>query len=69
MPRGGTLFDPASKKPYRISRSGLELFHDCPRFFYYDKRPGLSRPAGFPFNLNAAVDVLLKREFDAYRYK
>lgn len=69
MPRGRTLFDPASKKPYRISRSGLELFHDCPRCFYYDKRLGLSRPAGFPFNLNSAVDALLKREFDAYRDK
>jgi len=67
MPRTRNLFDPESTKPYRISRSGLELFHDCPRCFYYDKRLGHSRPAGFPFNLNSAVDALLKREFDAFR--
>ncbi|MFM8985803.1 MAG: PD-(D/E)XK nuclease family protein [Planctomycetia bacterium] len=67
MPRARSLFDPASTKPYRISRSGLELFHDCPRCFYYDKRLGHSRPPGFPFNLNSAVDALLKREFDGFR--
>jgi hypothetical protein len=67
MPSRRNLFDPKSEKPYRISRSGLELFHDCPRCFYYDKRLGHSRPAGFPFNLNSAVDALLKREFDAFR--
>jgi hypothetical protein len=67
MPRGRNLFDPSSTKPYRISRSGLELFHDCPRCFYYDKRIGHARPPGFPFNLNSAVDALLKREFDDYR--
>jgi RecB family exonuclease len=67
MPRSRNLFDPESTKPYKISRSGLELFHDCPRCFYFDKRLGLSRPPGFPFNLNSAVDALLKREFDAFR--
>ena len=67
MPRPRNLFDPRSTTPYRISRSGLELFHDCPRCFYFDKRLGHGRPAGFPFNLNSAVDALLKREFDAFR--
>lgn len=67
MPRSRNLFDPESTKPYKISRSGLELFHDCPRCFYFDKRLGLPRPPGFPFNLNSAVDALLKREFDAFR--
>lgn len=67
MPRSRNLFDPQSTEPYKISRSGLELFHDCPRCFYFDKRLGLPRPPGFPFNLNSAVDALLKREFDAFR--
>jgi hypothetical protein len=67
MPRSRNLFDPESTKPYRISRSGLELFHDCPRCFYFDKRIGHARPPGFPFNLNSAVDALLKREFDDFR--
>lgn len=40
---------------------------ECPRCFYLDRRLGISRPAGFPFNLNSAVDTLLKTEFDRYR--
>lgn len=61
------LFDPKSDKPFPLSRSKVELFLDCPRCFYLDRRLGPGRPAGFPFNLNSAVDTLLKREFDGYR--
>jgi len=61
------LFDPDSSAPFALSRSKVELFLECPRCFYLDRRLGIARPAGFPFNLNAAVDALLKREFDAYR--
>lgn len=32
-----------------------------------DRRLGVARPAGFPFNLNSAVDLLLKKEFDIHR--
>jgi hypothetical protein len=32
-----------------------------------DRRVGVSRPQGFPFNLNSAVDTLLKKEFDIHR--
>ena len=63
------LFDPRSDKPFALSRSKIELFVDCPRCFYLDRRLGISRPAGFPFNLNSAVDTLLKTEFDEYRKK
>lgn len=28
---------------------------------------GVSRPSGFPFSLNSAVDTLLKQEFDIHR--
>ena len=61
------LYDPASEKPFALSRSKVELFLDCPRCFYLDRRMGIARPAGFPFNLNSAVDALLKTEFDRYR--
>ena len=37
------------------------------RCFYLDRKLGISRPPGFPFNLNSAVDNLLKNEFDFYR--
>jgi len=58
------LFDPDSDKPFALSRSKVELFQDCPRCFYLDRRLGIARPPGFPFNLNSAVDALLKTEFD-----
>lgn len=65
--RTRNLYDPGSPKPFRISRSKIDLFLKCPRCFYQDRRLGVPRPAGFPFNLNSLVDTLLKREFDHYR--
>lgn len=65
--RTRNLYDPASSTPYKLSRSKLELFLNCPRCFYLDRRLGVGQPPGFPFNLNSAVDQLLKAEFDGYR--
>jgi hypothetical protein len=62
-------YDPKRKGPYRISRSKIDLFVECPRCFFIDQRMGVMRPASFPFNLNSAVDALLKKEFDSYRAK
>jgi len=56
-----------SKEPFKISRSKIDLFISCPRCFYLDRKLGVGRPPGFPFNLNSAVDTLLKKEFDIYR--
>ena len=67
MARKRNLYDPSSPEPYRLSRSKLEDFLRCPRCFYLDRRLGVAQPPGFPFNLNSAVDELLKREFDGYR--
>jgi hypothetical protein len=61
------IFDPQSKQPYKLSRSKLDLFLNCPRCFYMDRRLGVGQPPGYPFNLNSAVDALLKREFDIHR--
>ena len=61
------LFDPKSREPFTVSRSGIDLFVQCPRCFYIDKRLGTGRPPGFPFSLNSAVDALLKKEFDTHR--
>lgn len=52
---------------WRLSRSKIDLFMECPRCFYIDNRLGTARPPGFPFNLNSAVDHLLKKEFDIHR--
>lgn len=61
------LFDPGSSEEYKISRSKIELFTQCPRCFYMDARLGVSRPSIPAFTLNNAVDVLLKNEFDILR--
>jgi CRISPR/Cas system-associated exonuclease Cas4 (RecB family) len=54
-------------EPFKLSRSKIDLFIECPRCFYLDRRLGVGRPPGFPFNLNSAVDFLLKKEFDIHR--
>src|SRR3990167_8121485 len=53
--------------PLKISRSGLKLFLECPKCFWLDVRHKIKRPPGYPYTLSAAVDYLVKREFDGYR--
>ncbi|MDP3883073.1 MAG: PD-(D/E)XK nuclease family protein [Candidatus Staskawiczbacteria bacterium] len=61
------LYGENLKEPFKISRSKIDLFIECPRCFYFDRKLGISRPPGFPFSLNSAVDTLLKQEFDIHR--
>lgn len=65
--RARNIFDPKSSQPFSLSRSKLELFTECPRCFYIDRRLGVGRPDTAPYTLNSAVDTLLKAEFDYYR--
>lgn len=67
--RTRNIFDPSSGELFPLSRTKLQMFLDCPRCFYLDRRLGISQPSGPPFTLNVAVDELLKREFDEYRAK
>ncbi len=67
--RTRNIFDPNSSEPFRISRSKIDLFMNCQLCYYLDARLGVSRPPGFPFALNSAVDTLLKKEFDIHRTK
>lgn len=62
-------YDPSasSGEPFRLSRGRISNFLDCPRCFYLDRKLGVAQPPGFPFNLNSAVDKLLKKEFDIHR--
>lgn len=62
-----TTFDPTSPEPFKVSRSKIDLFCECPRCAYLDLRLGVKRPSGPSFTLNNAVDELFKREFDAHR--
>lgn len=62
-------FDPASKEAFKVSRSKIDFFVDCPRCFYMEARHGVKRPSMPSFTLNLAVDALLKKEFDVHRTK
>ena len=52
---------------YAISRSKIDLFINCPRCFYLDRKLGLAQPSMPGWPLNSAIDYLLKQEFDYYR--
>ncbi|HXY18061.1 MAG TPA: PD-(D/E)XK nuclease family protein [Candidatus Nitrosopolaris sp.] len=60
-------YKPGQKEPFKISRSKIDLFIQCPRCYWLDARLKISRPSGPPFTLNSAVDQLLKQEFDSLR--
>ncbi len=62
-------FDPSSSEPFKVSRSKIDLFTECPRCAYLDMRLAVKRPSMPAFTLNNAVDELLKREFDIHRAK
>lgn len=58
-----------SNKPIKLSPNSLSLYYECPLCFWLEKKMGIKRPQPYPYALNAAVDVLLKEEFDKYRKK
>ena len=60
-------YRPGQKEAFKVSRSKIELFMQCPRCFWLDARLKLKRPSGPPFRINSAIDELLKKEFDAHR--
>lgn len=62
-------YRPGQKTPYKLSRSKIELFMQCPRCFWLDVRLKITRPNSPPFNINKAIDELFKKEFDSYRAK
>ncbi len=62
-------YQPGQAEPYKVSRSKIELYKQCPRCFWLDARRKISRPNTPPFNINKAIDELFKKEFDVYRLK
>lgn len=62
-------YQPGQATAYKISRSKIELYKQCPRCFWLDARLKISRPSGPPFNINKTIDELFKKEFDSYRVK
>ncbi len=64
---GKWIYQPNSNTPFRLSRTKIDMFMQCPRCFYLDRRLGLGHPSMPGFSLNTAVDELLKKEFDLLR--
>jgi len=62
-------YKPGQTAPFKVSRSKIELYMQCPRCFWLDVRLKIKRPDGPPFNINKAIDELFKKEFDGYRKK
>ncbi len=62
-------YQPGQKTAFKVSRSKIELFKQCPRCFWLDARLKITRPNSPPFNINKAIDELFKKEFDSYRIK
>jgi len=54
---------------WKLSRSKIDLFVECPRCFYLDNKLGIKRVQFPSFLLNSAVDTLFKKEFDIHRAK
>lgn len=67
-PKRGPAYNYGGSK-WKLSRSKIDLYTECPKCFYLDNKLGVKRPPGFPFALNSAVDELLKKEFDILRKK
>ncbi|MDQ5932180.1 MAG: nuclease family protein [Patescibacteria group bacterium] len=60
-------YEPGQTAPYKVSRSKIELFTQCPRCFWLDVRYKITRPSSPPFNINKTIDELYKKEFDVHR--
>lgn len=60
-------YQPGQQAAFKVSRSKIELYKQCPRCFWLDVRLKITRPNTPPFNINKAIDELFKKEFDKYR--
>ena len=58
---------PGQTDVFKVSRSKIELFTQCPRCFWLDTRLKITRPSSPPFNINKTIDELYKKEFDLHR--
>ena len=54
---------------YRLSPTALELFKECQRCFWYDRKGGIPRPRGIFPSLPGGYDRVTKDYFDVFRRK
>jgi len=46
-----------NNKPIQLSPNSLNLFLECRRCFWLEKKQGIKRPPPYPYALNMAVDA------------
>jgi len=63
------IYNKNASDPWKISRSKIDLFIQCPRCFWLEARKGIKRPSTPPFLINSTIDALFKKEFDVFREK
>ena len=69
MARHRGTYKPEHPEPYELGRSRIQNFVNCPACFYLDRVKGIPIPSLYGWPLNSATDVLLKKDFDAYRQR
>lgn len=69
MTKKKNLFNLAETGSFKLSRSKVDWFLQCPRCFYLNRKLGRSPPGSAPYTFNNRVDALPKKEFDIYREK
>lgn len=62
-------YKPGQLTAFKVSRSKIDDFVNCQRCFWLDRRLKIRKPDTPPFQINKAVDELLKKEFDIFRSK
>lgn len=67
MGKKKALYQPQSSTVYKLSRSNIQTYLECPYCFYLEAIYGLKKPPGLPLPINMAIDSILKKEFDHYR--
>lgn len=56
-------------KRIRLSPSALNIFLECPRCFWLEKKMGIKRPRGIFPSLPGGMDTVIKSYFDKYRLR
>ena len=61
------LYSSNSSKPFKLSRTKVDLFFECRRCFFLDQKLGIKRPHGTPLVLSNRIVDDFKKELNVCR--
>ena len=61
------LYSKNSSRPFKLSRTKIDLFFECRRCFFLDQKIGIRRPHGTPLVLNNRIVEDFKKELNICR--